>query len=458
MFRIVVFISLLFFSQNFLFSDDLIFVYNNYFADANTFNLGLALDVNSNNETILISLSKNFEQVDTSTYTFSYHKIHRLDSDGKLLKSSDIYGGGAERNDIFVEDNNHFITLTGSMGVFKITEYDENFEVTSENKFVSEGKYLFHKIMNNREFIAVKQESVHIYDSLFLYFIHVETYNNKFELLKDTVLVTQTYGIDRIDSYKIKNSYDSDLIHISKADSNNVSTVIKLSDSFFHKYWLTFYDCVVEDVLELNDTTMIICGYSEINNSKYGFIKKMNPYTKKLSWSSSSEDDNTTYSFIEKLANNKYVVFGNWEQQLGYQIFDSLGNKSEHFLIEEKFGSFRDIVKTPDGGFLLTGDIDYQDIPYTYIVKFQEQNMDMREESEFKNNMYISPNPATDYIEINTDKIIDEIEVIDVFGRRVLKTSKQQNRIDVSSLPLGVYFVNVMIGDKVERMKFVKID
>ena len=66
-------------------------------------------------------------------------------------------------------------------------------------------------------------------------------------------------------------------------------------------------------------------------------------------------------------------------------------------------------------------------------------------------NLY--PNPATDYIEIKTDKIIDVIEVFYVLGRGVISLTKPQGRIDVSHLQPGVYFVRV--GS--ECLKFVKM-
>ena len=81
-------------------------------------------------------------------------------------------------------------------------------------------------------------------------------------------------------------------------------------------------------------------------------------------------------------------------------------------------------------------------------------------------NSFISPNPSSDYIEINvgTQDTVPDIRIFNVFGETVVNSSELLNhsqftivnsqlRIDVSGLPAGVYFVRV--GDKVG--KFVKI-
>jgi hypothetical protein len=77
--------------------------------------------------------------------------------------------------------------------------------------------------------------------------------------------------------------------------------------------------------------------------------------------------------------------------------------------------------------------------------------------------VYISPNPATDFIEINcrgevTSPLQSDVRIYDVYGQRVnltptLSILGEGVRIDVSGLSPGMYFVR--IGDKVG--KFVKL-
>ncbi len=82
------------------------------------------------------------------------------------------------------------------------------------------------------------------------------------------------------------------------------------------------------------------------------------------------------------------------------------------------------------------------------------------DETQINGLIIITPNPATDFIEITGAE--GEVRIFDVFGRELTtpalratpSDSKRNLRIDVSLLAPGVYFVRV--GDKVE--KFVKIN
>lgn len=71
--------------------------------------------------------------------------------------------------------------------------------------------------------------------------------------------------------------------------------------------------------------------------------------------------------------------------------------------------------------------------------------------------MTIAPNPANDVLVISDKgKGIREIEIVDLFGRRVLKSEVRGQRsevsINVASLSPGIYFLKV--GNEVR--KFVK--
>ncbi len=70
----------------------------------------------------------------------------------------------------------------------------------------------------------------------------------------------------------------------------------------------------------------------------------------------------------------------------------------------------------------------------------------------------LSPNPVSEYLTINTNQEIEKIEIFSVFGLKCreqacLSPTERKEKIDVSGLPSGVYFVR--IGDKVS--KFIKI-
>jgi hypothetical protein len=85
---------------------------------------------------------------------------------------------------------------------------------------------------------------------------------------------------------------------------------------------------------------------------------------------------------------------------------------------------------------------------------------------DYADNLYISPNPVADYIEIVLDNhtlkdVVSDVRIFDILGIEqstpnltpTLSKGEGVLRLDVSSLSPGVYFVR--IGNEVR--KFVKI-
>ncbi len=64
--------------------------------------------------------------------------------------------------------------------------------------------------------------------------------------------------------------------------------------------------------------------------------------------------------------------------------------------------------------------------------------------------LVVYPNPARDFITVETDA--DEVEIIDVLGRVVLRT-KTGAPIDVSGLPVGVYVVRAGTESRVVTVR-----
>lgn len=71
------------------------------------------------------------------------------------------------------------------------------------------------------------------------------------------------------------------------------------------------------------------------------------------------------------------------------------------------------------------------------------------------NGLSIYPSPATDRLVVNMPLIGLEVSVTDISGRTLdVKVSDQE--IDVSSLPLGMYFLRLGNGNGIKTMKFIK--
>jgi hypothetical protein len=87
----------------------------------------------------------------------------------------------------------------------------------------------------------------------------------------------------------------------------------------------------------------------------------------------------------------------------------------------------------------------------------------------FAEDIYLYPNPAMEYITLNITPlekrglggVLQEIQIFDVFGNEIhpprpAGTPQEGNkyRIDISTLPAGVYFVRI---ENEKPMKFVKM-
>jgi hypothetical protein len=68
----------------------------------------------------------------------------------------------------------------------------------------------------------------------------------------------------------------------------------------------------------------------------------------------------------------------------------------------------------------------------------------------------VSPNPATDMLELSGVDGDFEVTVYDVFGRCVF-SGRNILRLDVSEYPAGIYNISVFNGDGTRNAKFVKM-
>jgi len=71
-------------------------------------------------------------------------------------------------------------------------------------------------------------------------------------------------------------------------------------------------------------------------------------------------------------------------------------------------------------------------------------------------NLSIFPNPVIDTIYINNVKNIDEINIINVNGQVVKQFTNDLEKLDVSELSSGVYFLSIISQDKMKRIKIIK--
>ena len=99
-------------------------------------------------------------------------------------------------------------------------------------------------------------------------------------------------------------------------------------------------------------------------------------------------------------------------------------------------------------------------IAYYYIDDVSVYNCDSVGINEIGNgnlNMSIYPNPTTGILNVSCSATPKEIFITDVIGQRVFTLPKQnERRIDISSFPSGIYFLNVKTERGVLVRKIIK--
>ncbi|MFC0603639.1 T9SS type A sorting domain-containing protein [Winogradskyella pulchriflava] len=127
----------------------------------------------------------------------------------------------------------------------------------------------------------------------------------------------------------------------------------------------------------------------------------------------------------------------------------------------EKFSIDSGGVSTTAGGIQILytiGEVNVQElnsggiyISEGFINGFEDNTLGVSEVDT--TNLSIYPNPASEYITIESNKALDAIEFYDVLGKPVLQTL--DSRIDISALSAGIYIVKLSMGNKSISKKIV---
>lgn len=128
------------------------------------------------------------------------------------------------------------------------------------------------------------------------------------------------------------------------------------------------------------------------------------------------------------------------EAQGGTWVFDL----DQYLLLNVAVGGF---AGTPD-------DDDFNDsaMIIDYVKVYQNSTLSL--DDNFESKFVISPNPATDFINISTKESIDSIELYNVLGQQVMK-QKGKGRIDISNMQRGIFILKIYSNKSVVSKKIV---
>ena len=66
------------------------------------------------------------------------------------------------------------------------------------------------------------------------------------------------------------------------------------------------------------------------------------------------------------------------------------------------------------------------------------------------------PNPANEFVNIEIDYLIDNVQIIDALGKEIKYLNIENNRINIKNFKSGVYFLKINSEGKNFYQKFIK--
>ncbi|MDT3740638.1 MAG: T9SS type A sorting domain-containing protein [Candidatus Kapabacteria bacterium] len=185
-------------------------------------------------------------------------------------------------------------------------------------------------------------------------------------------------------------------------------------------------------------------------------------------------------SDIFKIPNNCVLYYYDFEFDkignlwLSFQTNDTVTSKIEQYLLRYNSVTDFDIYKIDDlisgfndGAFEISIITETNEIflSTNYSIYKTDLNTGVKETADNLPNLFILnvfPNPASDFIDIQTSEVLEtsevsKVQIFDMLGIEmfsvVMELDLSTQRIDISHLPTGVYYIR--IGHKVE--KFLKM-
>ena len=72
-----------------------------------------------------------------------------------------------------------------------------------------------------------------------------------------------------------------------------------------------------------------------------------------------------------------------------------------------------------------------------------------------KSSSYVYPNPADNILNLSVDEV-DRVEIYNLLGKLMLSEANPDSKIDVSSIPQGLYIVKIITDNDCYTEKFIK--
>ncbi len=373
------------------------------------------------------------------------------------------------RNVIYMEPNTiigNYQNDTAGYKLLKSTDNGKQWDVIFSGKKNDSTNYTINELYNNN---GVIKFNTRFGGNTFYSFDNGDTYMHLEKPEIENYVIFDTYAFNEkrilLNVVELKN-YDREKNYLLYSEDSGVTY-----DTLPGQPEATL------DFRFLNDNVGFLLGYKDYVYDERAVIYKT--IDKGKSWYKVFEEEDYYYQkpIIDMVFLEDSVIYMTSVQK----VYKSTNTGDSWFEVTDELPLddnliIKDIVSNNSDVYIITShEKKYKFYKY-------EINSSVEENYISKSNFSITPNPASDYIEISfSNKGLqpfansEEIEIYDVLGERVYSTkdtersrsaevgnggsfsgyfdyAQQPLRIDVSNLPRGVYFVR--IGDKVE--KFVK--
>ncbi len=147
---------------------------------------------------------------------------------------------------------------------------------------------------------------------------------------------------------------------------------------------------------------------------------------------------------------NEKIQISDVKSGIGFRYMGSLNT---HFGIGQATSINYIKIKWPSG---IVDQINDPDINTHHII--EEASFTLSVEDTLVDNLILYPNPTKDYLNLNFNNLLynGNYSVIDLSGKLILNAQLSSNKIDVSNIANGIYFLSVTSEGKTQTQKFIK--
>lgn len=208
-------------------------------------------------------------------------------------------------------------------------------------------------------------------------------------------------------------------------------------------------DLVVEKAVDLSDEWTKVTGHSQMTNTTTDFVE--------VKWVITKIDgpDEWIVQVCDSLACYAWGATSNVDASIGLDAPTPMGggeasrlDPSLRPLGVAGTGNYRiDVALASDPANIIATN------NYTFTITAETTNTEDFEKAAVK----LFPNPASNFFQITENEFVNQVEIFNIVGKRMITTQHVNGRsYDISSFPNGLYLVRMM-DDENEILKTMRL-